>query len=161
MRLSTKGQYAVRAIVNLAYHAGDKPVALKDISLAEEISLSYLEQLFVKLRKGNIVTSVRGPGGGYKLARAAKDITVWDVISHVEETMNPVACLDSEVGCQRGDLCVTQNVWRGLAERIQNFLNSVTIEELSIEIGDLYDKHNNTGEDGKVAEFLNPTPAQN
>ena len=99
MRLSTKGQYAVRAMVRLAYHecnAEGRPVSLKDISKEEGISLSYLEQLFVKLRRGNLVKSVRGPGGGYVLVRGSKDISVGEVITVVEEALNPVACLDTD-----------------------------------------------------------------
>ncbi len=134
MRLTTKGQYAVRAMVNLACHPDKKPVALKDISVDEGISLAYLEQLFVKLRKGNMVRSVRGPGGGYVLARHPADINVGEVITVVEEPLNPVACLDDESdGCARASTCSTQKVWKGLGERIKDFLSSVTIEELSRE----------------------------
>ncbi|HEY4708404.1 MAG TPA: Rrf2 family transcriptional regulator [Thermodesulfobacteriota bacterium] len=135
MRLSTKGQYAVRAIVNLACQStGDKPVTLKDISAEEGISLSYLEQLFVKLRKGKIVRSVRGPGGGYVLAKHASKISVGEIIAVVEEPMNPVACLDDDsAGCDRATRCTTQKVWKCLAEKIAEFLNSVSIEDLSRE----------------------------
>lgn len=138
MRLSTKGQYAVRAMVNLATHSGEKPVTLKDISVDEGISLSYLEQLFVKLRKGKIVKSVRGPGGGYVLAKPASQISVGEVISVVEEPLNPVACLDDgSIVCDRSKRCITQKVWRGLAEKIAEFLHSVTIEDLSNEVKNL------------------------
>lgn len=134
MRLSTKGQYAVRAIVSLACHSGENPVTLKDISTEEGISLSYLEQLFVKLRKGKIVKSVRGPGGGYVLAKAASTISVGEIISVVEEPMNPVACLDDDsAGCDRATRCTTQRVWKCLADKIAEFLNSVSIEDLSRE----------------------------
>lgn len=134
MRLSTKGQYAVRAMVNLACHAGDKPVTLRDISVEEGISLSYLEQLFVKLRKGKIVKSVRGPGGGYVLAKPSLSISVGEVIAVVEEPLNPVACLDDDaLACDRATRCITQRVWRGLAVKIAEFLNSVSIEDLSRE----------------------------
>lgn len=131
MRLSTKGQYAVRAMVNLACSEGDGPVTLKSISDEEDISLSYLEQLFVKLRKGRMVRSVRGPGGGYVLAKPPEEISVADVISVVEEQLNPVACLDT--GCDRAKRCSTQRVWKGLAEKIREFLDSVTIEDLRAE----------------------------
>jgi len=138
MRLSTKGQYAVRAMVNLACHADGKPVNLRDISVEEGISLSYLEQLFVKLRKGKIVKSVRGPGGGYVLAKPTARISVGEVISVVEEPLNPVACLDGGfTGCERAERCITQRVWKGLAEKIAEFLNSVTIEDLSHEVKSL------------------------
>lgn len=134
LRLSTKGQYAVRAIVSLACHSGDNPVTLKDISAEEGISLSYLEQLFVKLRKGKIVKSVRGPGGGYVLAKAASSISVGEIISVVEEPLNPVACLDDDsAGCDRAASCTTQRVWKCLADKIAEFLGSVSIEDLSRE----------------------------
>jgi Rrf2 family iron-sulfur cluster assembly transcriptional regulator len=138
MRLSTKGQYAVRAIVNLACHPGDKPVTLRDISEGEGISLSYLEQLFVKLRRGAIVKSVRGPGGGYVLAKPSGEISVGEVISVVEEPLNPVACLDEDSkGCERSATCITQKVWKGLADKISEFLTSITIEDLSSEVAKL------------------------
>ena len=141
MRLSTKGQYAVRAIVNLARHKADKPVTLRDISDGEGISLSYLEQLFVKLRKGNIVKSVRGPGGGYMLAKPSASISVGEVISVVEEPLNPVACLDNNSsGCERSQNCITQKVWKGLADKISEFLTSISIEDLSSEAAVLDDK---------------------
>ncbi|HLC18027.1 MAG TPA: Rrf2 family transcriptional regulator [Thermodesulfobacteriota bacterium] len=134
MRLSTKGQYAVRAMVSLACHPGDSPVTLKDISEDEGISLSYLEQLFVKLRKGRIVKSVRGPGGGYVLAKPSSDISVGEVIAVVEEPLNPVACLDKDSECSRAPRCITQGVWKGLAEKISEFLNSISIEDLSRDV---------------------------
>ena len=138
MRLTTKGQYAVRAMAALAGHKEGRPVSLKDISNEEGISLAYLEQLFVKLRKGNIVRSVRGPGGGYVLAKDPSDISVGEVISVVEEPLNPVACLDDDSsGCARSDSCMTQKVWKGLGERIKEFLNSITIEELASEMNSL------------------------
>jgi Rrf2 family iron-sulfur cluster assembly transcriptional regulator len=121
-------------VVNLACHTGNKPVTLKDISVEEGISLSYLEQLFVKLRKGEIVNSVRGPGGGYVLAKPSSKISVGEVIAVVEEPLNPVACLDTGSGCERADRCSTQSVWKGLAVKIAEFLNSITIEELCAEV---------------------------
>ncbi len=138
MRLSTKGQYAVRAIVTLSCHDPGRPVTLKAISKEEGISLSYLEQLFVKLRRGAIVKSVRGPGGGYVLAKPPSEISVGEVISVVEEPLNPVACLDddSEV-CVRANKCITQRVWKGLAEKMVEFLNSISIESLRNEVQSL------------------------
>ena len=135
MRLSTKGQYAVRAIVTLSCHESGNPVTLKAISEEEGISLSYLEQLFVKLRRGDIVKSVRGPGGGYILSKSASDISVGQVIAVVEEPLNPVVCLDDDPGgCVRTNKCITQRVWMGLAEKIAEFLNSISIADLRNEI---------------------------
>ncbi|MBI5327663.1 MAG: Rrf2 family transcriptional regulator [Deltaproteobacteria bacterium] len=138
MRLSTKGQYAVRAMVSLVCHENGGPITLKDISESEGISLAYLEQLFVKLRKGNIVKSVRGPGGGYVLARPASEIKVGEVITVVEESLNPVACLDGDISmCTRTNKCVTQRVWKGLGDKMKEFLDSITIEDLSREANEL------------------------
>jgi Rrf2 family iron-sulfur cluster assembly transcriptional regulator len=131
--MSTKAQYAVRAMVNLNLHSDGAPVALKDISVRENISLTYLEQLFVKLRRGEIVNSVRGPGGGYVLARPAKDIQVDEIIDSVEESLVPVSCMDDKNGCACDDQCVTHNVWHGLGEKIRTFLASITLDELTSE----------------------------
>jgi Rrf2 family iron-sulfur cluster assembly transcriptional regulator len=133
MRMSTKAQYAVRAMVNLNLYSEGSPVSLRDISLRESISLTYLEQLFVKLRRGQIVKSVRGPGGGYLLARPAKEIQVDEIIDSVEESLVPVACMDRKHGCVCEDHCVTHNVWHGLGEKIRDFLASITLEELTQE----------------------------
>lgn len=133
MRMSTKAQYAVRAMVNLNLHSDGAPVSLRDISLRESISLTYLEQLFVKLRRGQIVKSVRGPGGGYLLARPAREIQVDEIIDSVEESLVPVACMDQKHGCVCHEQCVTHNVWQGLGERIRDFLASITLEELTRE----------------------------
>ncbi len=121
-------------MVSLARHPGDTPVSLRDISEHEGISLSYLEQLFVKLRRGQIVRSVRGPGGGYVLARSPAEISIGEVISVVEEPLNPVACLDKDsAGCERAANCSTQAVWKGLAGKISEFLNSISIEDITEE----------------------------
>jgi Rrf2 family iron-sulfur cluster assembly transcriptional regulator len=134
MRLSTKGQYAVRAMVSLACRGKGVPVSLKEIADEEGISLSYLEQLFVKLRRGALVRSVRGPGGGYLLEREPSEISVGEVITVVEEPLNPVACLDADSdACAKSDSCITQRVWKGLGDRIKEFLNSVSIQELASE----------------------------
>ncbi len=133
MRMSTKAQYAVRAMVNLNLHSDGSPVNLRDISVRESISLTYLEQLFVKLRRGQLVKSVRGPGGGYLLARPAKDIQVDEIIDSVEESLVPVSCMDQKHGCVCDDQCVTHNVWHGLAERIRQFLASITLADLTAE----------------------------
>ena len=133
MRMSTKAQYAVRAMVNLNLYSEGSPVSLRDISLRESISLTYLEQLFVKLRRGQIVKSVRGPGGGYLLARPAREIQVDEIIDSVEECLVPVACMDQKHGCVCDDHCVTHNVWHGLGEKIRDFLASIPLEELTQE----------------------------
>jgi Rrf2 family iron-sulfur cluster assembly transcriptional regulator len=134
MRLSTKAQYAVRALVDLSLHSGGNPVALREISRREDIPLNYLEQLFLRLKKGNIIDSVRGPGGGYVLARSGRQIKISEIVTTVEEPLNPVSCLDEEGGrCSRESRCVTHNVWKGLGERIRGFLDSINLEDLTRE----------------------------
>ncbi len=129
----------MRAMVSLACHSTERPVSLRDISVEEGISLSYLEQLFLKLRQGGLVKSVRGPGGGYVLAKPSSQISVGEVIAVVEEPLNPVACLDDDaIGCDRARTCITQKVWKGLAIKITEFLNSVSIEDLSLEVKALH-----------------------
>jgi len=142
MRMSTKAQYAVRAMVNLNLYSHGSPVSLRDISLRESISLTYLEQLFVKLRRGQIVKSVRGPGGGYLLARPAREIQVDEIIDSVEESLVPVACMDQKHGCVCDDHCVTHNVWHGLGEKIRDFLASITLEELTQEARSKFNEAN-------------------
>lgn len=129
MRLSTKGQYAVRALVDLACNCRMKPVSLESIANREQISLTYLEQLFLRLRRKKLVKSVRGPGGGYLLTRAARDIKIGEIIEAVEEPLSPVACID-QLGCIRSDHCVAQEVWKELGDKIRQFLNSLTVEDL-------------------------------
>jgi Rrf2 family iron-sulfur cluster assembly transcriptional regulator len=132
MRLSTKAQYAVRAMVSLNLHAGESPVSIRDISTREDISLNYLEQLFVKLRRGGLVDSFRGPGGGYVLARPAAQIRVDEIIDSVEESLVPVSCMD-DGGCACPDQCATHSVWQGLGQRIRQFLASITLDDLTRE----------------------------
>jgi len=134
MRLSTRAQYAVRAMVDLALHSQGRPVSLREIARREDIPLNYLEQLFFRLKKGEIVRSVRGPGGGYVLARLSSQILVGDIVATVEEPLNPVACLDEgSTACHKVSRCVTHNVWKGLGERIRGFLDSINLEELAVE----------------------------
>ena len=133
MRLSTKAQYAVRAMVSLNLYADGAPMSLKAIAAREDISLTYLEQLFVKLRRGKIVDSVRGPGGGYVLARPADRIRVDEIIDSVEETLVPVSCMDQDGSCSCVDQCVTHSVWQGLGGRIRQFLSSINLEDLTKE----------------------------
>lgn len=132
-----KAQYAVRAMVSLNLYANGAPVTLKDISTREEISLTYLEQLFGKLRRGGIVDSVRGPGGGYVLAKAADQIRVDEIIDSVEESLAPLSCMEADGSCKCTTQCITQNVWQGLGGRIRNFLASITLEDMTREAREL------------------------
>lgn len=129
MRLTSKGRYAVTAILDVALHAHTDPLSLADISIRQGISLSYLEQLFARLRQKGLVTSVRGPGGGYLLGRDASDITVGMVIAAVDESMDATRCQGKEA-CQDGVRCLTHTLWRDLNERISSFLDGITLAEL-------------------------------
>lgn len=133
MRMSTKAQYAVRALVSLNLTSDGAPVSIRAISSRENISLTYLEQLFVKMRRGEIVKSVRGPGGGYILARPASEIRVDQIIDTVEETLVPVSCMEADGSCKCTSECATHSVWQGLGNQIRSFLSSMTLEDLTNE----------------------------
>jgi len=132
MKLSTKGRYAVMAMVDLARHSAGKPVALNDIAARQEISLSYLEQLFAKLRRGGLVISARGPGGGYRLARGAAETRIADIILAVDEPIKATRCeLGSPKGCTgHQGRCVTHDLWEELGRQIQIFLSAVTLDDV-------------------------------
>jgi Rrf2 family iron-sulfur cluster assembly transcriptional regulator len=129
MRLTTKGRYAVTAVLDLALNSKNKPVSLSDISDRQAISLSYLEQLFSKLRKNNIVKSVRGPGGGYLLNASQDDISVAHIINAVNETIELSRC-EGRANCLGGKQCLTHNLWVDLSDRINDFLDNISIGEL-------------------------------
>ena len=129
MKLSTKGRYAVMAMADLAYHSRGKPVALAEVADRQEISLSYLEQLFGKLRRHGLVESVRGPGGGYNLARGAETVSVADVILAVDEPIDATQCGGLE-NCLNDHRCMTHELWSGLNAHIFSYLRSVTLAEL-------------------------------
>jgi len=132
VKLTTKGRYAVMAMADLARHSSGNPVALAEIAERQEISLSYLEQLFAKLRRGNLVKSVRGPGGGYLLAREADNIRISDVILAVDEPIKATRCeLGSPKGCLASSgRCITHDLWEGLSQQIHVFLNSVSLGDV-------------------------------
>ena len=132
MKLSTKGRYAVMAMVDLAESSKDRPVALADIADRQEISLSYLEQLFGKLRKGGLVRSVRGPGGGYLLARNATETRVADVILAVDEPIRATRCKSgSPKGCKTNKgRCLTHELWEELGNQIYLYLASVSLADV-------------------------------
>jgi len=129
MRLTTKGRYAVTAMLDLAINSGDHPVNLNDISERQAISLSYLEQLFSKLRRENLVKSVRGPGGGYQLNGKSNEISVANIINAVNESMDVTRC-EGRANCHDGRQCLTHNLWADLSDRIYSFLDNITIGEL-------------------------------
>jgi Rrf2 family iron-sulfur cluster assembly transcriptional regulator len=129
MRLTSKGRYAVTAMLDVALHTNAGPVPLADISARQEISLSYLEQLFARLRKHGLVNSVRGPGGGYQLGRPATEISVSEVISAVDESVDATRC-QGKSDCQGGAKCLTHTLWSDLSTRIEDFLTHITLGEL-------------------------------
>ncbi len=129
MRLTTKGRYAVTAMLDLAFHSQKRPVTLTDIATRQTISLSYLEQLFSRLRKAGMVIGVRGPGGGYKLSRVAVEINIADIIAAVDEPIDATKC-GGEGNCQDGLPCLTHDLWMGLSEQIRTYLQGISLGEL-------------------------------
>ena len=132
MKLSTKGRYAVMALVDLAAHSKGAPVSLVDIAERQNISLSYLEQLFGRLRRGELVKSVRGPGGGYLLQRGASSTRIADVVLAVDENLRATRCTPgSPLGCAKdSSRCLTHDLWEELGNHIYMFLSSVTIQDV-------------------------------
>ncbi len=134
MRLSTRSEYGLRALVSLVHRQGDQPVPLRVIAEDEGISEQYLEQIFVELRRAGFVVSVRGAKGGYRLARAAEDIRVGDVIRLLEGSLAPYDCLDDEgPGCVRQDRCYTRKVWQRLQDSIEDTLGQMSLAEAASE----------------------------
>ncbi|EHJ93654.1 Fe-S cluster assembly transcriptional regulator IscR [Vreelandella boliviensis] len=131
MRLTTKGRYAVTAMLDLALHAHNGPTSLSDISQRQEISLSYLEQLFARLRRAGLVNSVRGPGGGYLLSQPADAISVAKVIDAVNESVDATRCQGLS-DCQQGDTCLTHHLWCELSVQIRHFLDDMTLAQLML-----------------------------
>lgn len=129
MKLTSKGRYAVTALLDVAIHSQTGPVSLADISERQDISLSYLEQLFAKLRKRKLVSSVRGPGGGYLLGRNANDISIGEVIHAVDESFDATRC-SGHSDCQGGERCLTHSLWQDLSDRISSFLHDISLGEL-------------------------------
>lgn len=129
MRLTTKGRYAVTAMLDLALHEDRSPISLADISKRQEISLSYLEQLFSKLRQSGLVLSVRGPGGGYRLSREADQIFVAEIIDAVNESIDATNC-GGAGNCHKGQVCLTHHLWCDLSEQIHQFLSGISLAGL-------------------------------
>lgn len=134
MQVSTKGKYSVRAVLDIAQHSNGSPVPLAAISKREGISLLFLEQLFQQLRKGNVVRSVRGPHGGYVLARDPSQITIGEIVRLIEPPLYTSSCFskgESVDSCHLADTCIGGAVWKQLAEHVDNFLDSITVADLS------------------------------
>ncbi len=129
MKLTSKGRYAVTAMLDLALHTHEGPVTLAGISERQGISLSYLEQLFTRLRKQGLVSSTRGPGGGYSLSRPASEIPVADVVTAVDESVDATRC-GGRGNCQGGKRCLTHDLWTELSDQIYSFLSDITLGQL-------------------------------
>ena len=129
MRLTTKGRYAVTAMLDLAINHTKGPITLADISQRQGISLSYLEQLFSRLRKRGLVDSTRGPGGGYRLSRSADTIVIADVIAAVDETVDATKC-KGQKNCRDSRACLTHQLWTDLSEQIREFLSDITLAQV-------------------------------
>lgn len=151
MRLSTKGRYAVTAMMDIALHEKVGPVTLADISQCQGISLSYLEQLFSKLRRHGLVEGVRGPGGGYRLAKDAGDISIADIIQSVDEKLDMTTC-GGKGNCSKGDKCLTHHLWHDLSCKLYEFLSGIKLEQYvnRPEISELVKK-----QDAQYGRFLN------
>ncbi len=129
MRLTTKGRYAVTAMLDLALHDEEGPVALSDISQRQGISLSYLEQLFSKMRQKGLVKSVRGPGGGYTLGVGDDEISIADIVDAVNESLDTTKCQEKG-DCQQGEMCLTHHLWSDLSRQIHEFLSNISLHDL-------------------------------
>ncbi len=131
MRLTTKGRYAVTSMLDLALHQSGGPIPLAGISARQDISLSYLEQLFAQLRRRGLVQSVRGPGGGYHLGKEATQISVAEVIEAVNETTDATRCHGAG-DCQKGETCLTHHLWMDLSDQIRAFLGNISLNDLVV-----------------------------
>lgn len=132
MRISTKGEYGIRAMLDLALHYGKGPIPLKSVAERQKISTHYLEQLMATLRKAGLVESVRGAQGGYKLAKPPEAMVVGEIIRALEGPISPMPCVDEDEGknCKQGDGCVTRELWKKLRDSMVDVLDSVTLEDL-------------------------------
>ncbi|WP_041366811.1 RrF2 family transcriptional regulator [Natranaerobius thermophilus] len=142
MKLSTKGEYGVRALVHLACNYNEGPISLREISKIEDISYQYLEQIFLDLRRNSLVLSVRGAKGGYTLASHPKEITVGDVIRAVEGPIAPVSCVAKSTNsenteCDRSSTCAPRGVWLELRDRISEVLDEFTLQDLAVTDNDI------------------------
>jgi len=129
MKLTSKGRYAVTAMLDLALQADQRPVTLAGISERQGISLSYLEQLFTRLRRQGLVSSTRGPGGGYALSRSAHDIAIAEVVAAVDESVDATRC-GGKGDCQDGQRCLTHDLWTELSEQVYSFLSGISLGQL-------------------------------
>ena len=157
MKLSTKGRYAVTAMMDLALHDREGPITLADISQTQGISLSYLEQLFAKLRKAGLVEGVRGPGGGYRLAKMPSRITVAKIITSVDENVDVTRC-GGHGDCQDGERCLTHELWDELSTRLYEFLDGISLDQF-IDRPEIREIAKRQDEEVRRMNFVFPRPA--
>jgi Rrf2 family transcriptional regulator, iron-sulfur cluster assembly transcription factor len=130
MKLTTKGRYAVTAMLDLALHDSEGPVCLSEIAKRQDISLPYLEQLFTRLRRTGLVASTRGPGGGYNLGQAPEQVSIADIIRAVDESFDATRC-GGKRDCHAGRACLTHELWESLSDEIERFLSGVSLAQLT------------------------------
>lgn len=152
MKLTSKGRYAVTAMLDLAFHTETGPVTLSEISKRQDISLSYLEQLFTRLRKQELVRSTRGPGGGYSLNRPADQLAVAEIVAAVDETVDTTRCSGAS-NCHDGHQCLAHELWDDLSQQIFGFLENISLHDL---MQDSSIRDVAVRQDGKMQEADNP-----
>ena len=145
MRLTTKSRYAVTAMLDIAYYDRGNQISLPEIAERQGISLSYLEQLFSRLKKSGLVESIKGPGGGYKLSKNANDIVISEVIKAVDESVETTAC-NGKANCHNNQQCLSHNLWEDLGAEINNFLSDVTLQQVIL-------KNNSNVKEIKLSEY--------
>ena len=145
MRLTTNSRYAVTAMLDIAYYDRGNPISLPEIAERQSISLSYLEQLFSRLKRNGLVESIKGPGGGYKLSKNANDIVISDVINAVDESVETTAC-NGKSNCHNNQQCLSHNLWEDLGAEINNFLSDVTLQQVIL-------KNNSNAKEIKLTEY--------
>ncbi len=152
MRLTTKGRYGVRAVLNLAASYQNRPVSIKKISQEEGISPEFLEQIFFKLKKSGLIRSLRGPGGGFVLNKKASEISIKDILDAVGESTFPVPCTDKKATerCEREDNCSISQVWQRFSDLIEDFLANLTLQDILNETGQKYYDEIKAGHDFSI-----------
>ena len=145
MKLTTKSRYAVTAMLDIAYHDKGNPISLPEIADRQNISLSYLEQLFSRLKRSGLVESIKGPGGGYMLSKDADEIVISEVIQAVDEDLETTAC-NGKSNCHNNHQCISHNLWQDLGVEIKNFLSHITLQQV-------ISKNNSDIEEIKLSEY--------
>ena len=152
MKLSTKGRYGLRAVLDIALHYEEDTVALSSIAERENISINYLEQLIAKLRKAGVVNSIRGAQGGYVLAKSPEEISVGDILRALEGDLNPVDCAEvqgNKASCQSAEICVTKYVWMRISDSINNTVDTMMLSELLEQNNKIKNKHGDDTENNR------------